>query len=132
MDVVRSAMLVLAAAVSLAAPAWGQEAAPDELIRRMTREVLDAIKGDADLQAGDRKKALALAESKVLPYIDFREAARLAVGRAWSQAMPEQQERLVQEFRQMLIRVYSSAISTYEGQTMRVLPLRMAPEATLV
>jgi phospholipid transport system substrate-binding protein len=98
----------------------------------MTAEVLDAITRDRQLAAGDRQKALALAESKVLTHIDFREAARLAIGRNWAQATPAQQYRLAAEFRSMLIRVYSRAISAYEGQTMRVLPVRMKPGDTVV
>ena len=67
----------------LAVPAPAQELGPDELVRKVTTDVLDAIKSDKQLQAGDRKKALALAEQKVLPLVDFREAAKLATGKAW-------------------------------------------------
>jgi phospholipid transport system substrate-binding protein len=103
-----------------------QQLGPEELVRKVTADVLDAIKSDKELQAGDRKKALALAEQKVLPHVDFREAARLAVGRAWSKATPAQQASLVGEFRSMLIRIYSNAIDVYRGQTMRVLPVKLA------
>jgi len=105
---------------------------PDELVRAVTDDVLNAIKNDKQLAAGDKQKALKLAEEKVLPHIDFAEATRLAVGRSWSQASPEQKKRLVEEFRRMLVRTYSSAISTYEGQTMKVLPVRMKPGDTEV
>lgn len=93
----------------------------------MTAEVLDAIHADKQLAAGDRQKALRLAEEKVLPHINFTEAARIAVGAAWAKATPEQQARLALEFRRMLIRVYSRAISAYGGQTMKVLPVHMNP-----
>ena len=79
--------------------AAAQALAPDELVRKVTADVLDAIKSDQQLQAGDRKKALALAEQKILPLVDFQEATQLAVGRSWSGATPEQKERLVNEFR---------------------------------
>ena len=72
----------------LAASAAAQELAPDELVRRVTTDVLDSIRADKQLQAGDRKKALALAEQKVLPHIDFREATQLAMGRSWYKATP--------------------------------------------
>jgi len=114
--------------VALAAQA--QELGPEELVRKMTTEVLDAIHADKQLAAGDRQKALKLAEEKVLPYINFTEAARIAVGTAWSQATPAQQTRLALEFRRMLIRVYSSAISAYGGQTMKVLPAQINPADT--
>lgn len=104
--------------------------APEALVRKITDDVLAAVKQDKDLAAGDREKALALAEQKVLPHVDFREATRLAVGRSWNSATPAQQERLVKEFRAMLVRIYSNAIEVYRGQTMRVFPVRMEPGAT--
>jgi phospholipid transport system substrate-binding protein len=103
---------------------------PETLVRKITDDVLAAVKQDKDLAAGDRAKALALAEQKVLPHIDFREAARLAVGRSWNAATPQQQDRLVQEFRAMLVRIYSNAIDTYRGQTLRVFPVKVAPGDT--
>jgi len=109
-----------------------QPLGPDELVRKVTEEVLDAIKTDQALQAGDRKKALALAEEKILPHVDFREATQLAVGKAWWSATPAQREQLVAEFRAMLVRIYSSAIDRYRGQTMQVLPVRMPAGATEV
>jgi len=112
--------------------ATAQNLGPEELVRRVTQEVLDAIKGDAELAAGDRQKVLRLAEEKVLPHIDFEEAARLAVGRSWAQATPAQRARIVTEFRGMLIRTYSSAIQAYTGQTLNVLPVRMKPDDTEV
>ncbi len=102
---------------------------PEALVRKVTDDVLQSIQSDKALQAGDRRKALALAEQKVLPHVDFREATRLAVGRAWGQASPEQQEKLVGEFRAMLVRIYSNAIDAYRGQTMKVFPAKVAPGA---
>ncbi|HZR69354.1 MAG TPA: ABC transporter substrate-binding protein [Burkholderiales bacterium] len=122
-------LLIAALPVAVAAQ---QELGPDELVRKVTSEVLDAIQRDKQLQAGDRKKALALAEEKILPLVDFREAARLAVGRPWNTATPEQQERITREFRTLLVRIYSNAIGVYRGQTMRVQPAKMAPGATQV
>ncbi len=103
---------------------------PDELVKKVTEEILSAVKSDKQLAAGDKEKALKLAEEKVLPLIDFQEATRLAVGRSWGQASKEQQEKLVTEFRRMLVRTYSNAVSRYEGQTMKVLPSRYKPEDT--
>ena len=101
-----------------------QDAGPEALVKKMTSEVLAAIKSDKQLAAGDRQKAVKLAEEKVLPYIDFEEATRLAVGRAWANATPEQKKKLVSEFRNMLVRTYSNAIGEYQGQTLKVLPSR--------
>jgi len=112
------------AGMALAFTVLAQEIAPDQLVQKITDEVLAAIKSDKQLAAGDKQKALKLAEEKVLPYIDFEEATRLAVGRAWSQTTPEQKKRLVSEFRNMLVRTYSNAIESYQGQTLKVLPSR--------
>lgn len=120
------ALLSLAAGVAVAA----QDLGPEELVRKVTAEVLEAIQHDRQLQAGDRKKALALAEEKILPLVDFREATRLAVGRAWNSATPDQRDRLTNEFRTLLVRIYSNAIGVYRGQTMRVQPVKTAPGAT--
>jgi phospholipid transport system substrate-binding protein len=106
------------------ATAAAQQLSPEQLVQKVTEEVLVSIKSDKQLAAGDKQKALKLAEQKVLPYIDFEEATRLAVGRAWSQATPEQKKKLVSEFRNMLVRTYSNAIEAYEGQTLKVLPSR--------
>jgi phospholipid transport system substrate-binding protein len=109
----------------LAFGALAQEKKPDELVRKVTEDVLAAVKSDKQLAAGDKQKALKLAEEKVLPLIDFEEATRLAVGRSWREASPEQKKKLTDEFRRMLVRTYSSAISAYEGQTMKVQPVHM-------
>ncbi len=116
----------------IAAPAAAQELGPEELVRKVTADVLDSIKADKQLQAGDRRKSLALAEQKILPHVDFREAALLAMGRSWYTATPAQQDQVVNEFRSMLVRIYSNSIDVYRGQTLKVLPVRMAAGATEV
>jgi phospholipid transport system substrate-binding protein len=127
-------MKILLALCFLAVPlfAHAQQMGPEELVKKMTEEVMSAIKSDKQLAAGDKQKALKLAEEKILPHVDFEEATRLAVGRSWREASPEQRKKLVEEFRRMLVRTYSSAISAYEGQTMKVLPVRMKPDDTEV
>jgi phospholipid transport system substrate-binding protein len=106
------------------APAMAQELGPEELVKKLTSDVMTSIKTDKDLAAGDKQKALKLAEEKILPHIDFQEATRLAVGRAWRDATPEQRKKLVDEFRSMLVRTYSNALEGYQGQEMKVLPSR--------
>lgn len=115
---------ILTFALLFASPVLAQDAGPEQLVQKVTEEVLATIKSDKQLQAGDKQKALKLAEEKVLPHIDFEQATRLAVGRAWSQAAPEQRKTLVNEFRSMLVRTYSNALEGYQGQTMKVLPSR--------
>lgn len=122
-------LVVLMLSIPLAIAQSREELSPEELVRKVTADVLDAIKSDKALQAGDREKAIALAERKVLPLIDFRAMTRTAAGRIWRDATPEQRDRLTEEFREMLVRTYAKAIDVYRGQTMRVLPVRMPPDA---
>ena len=122
--------LFLPFAAPLAAQAQPNDGSPEGLVRQVTTDVLDAIKSDTGLQAGDKQKALALAEKKVLPHLDFTEMTRLAAGRSWNSAPPEQRERLVSAFRAMLVRTYANAIDVYRGQTMMVEPARVPTSAT--
>jgi phospholipid transport system substrate-binding protein len=115
--------------LGFALTAKAQEQSPEQLVQKLTDDILASVKSDKQLAAGDKQKALKLAEEKVLPYIDFEESTRLAVGRAWAQATPEQKKRLVTEFRNMLVRTYSNAIEGYQGQTLKVLPSRGKQEA---
>ena len=121
---------LLLALMFVAAPVLAQDTGPEELVKKVTAEVMQAIKTDKQLAAGDRQKALKLVEEKILPHVDFEEATRLAVGRGWAQANAEQKKKLVTEFKNMLIRTYSNAISAYEGQEMKVLPSRVKPGDT--
>jgi phospholipid transport system substrate-binding protein len=123
-------LLTFVVALFLAVPAFAQELSPDELVKKVTADVLESVKADKQLAAGDRKKALALAEQKILPHVDFREATQLAMGKSWHSVTPAQQNQMVNEFRSMLVRIYSNAIDTYRGQTMQVMPLRMGAGAT--
>lgn len=98
---------------------------PDALVKRTTDEVLAIIKADKDLQSGNMNKVVQLAEQKVLPHFDFERMTRLAVGRNWNQASPEQKQALVKEFRTMLVRTYSSSLSQYRNQTIDVKPTKL-------
>jgi phospholipid transport system substrate-binding protein len=120
--------IVFLSCAALVNPAWAQDAGPEQLIQRITDEVMAAIQSDQELAAGDKDKALRLAEQKVLPHVDFEEATRLAVSRAWSRASAEQQKTLVTEFRAMLLRTYTNAIGTYAGTQARLLPTRGKPQ----
>jgi phospholipid transport system substrate-binding protein len=115
-------MLLAAASPGVPAETMG----PDELIRNTAQEVLDIVKQDKDLQAGDPKKVLDLVDAKVLPHFDFERMTRLAVGRGWRSASPEQRQQLVTEFRNLLVRTYTSAFTRYRNQTVEVKPLRMS------
>lgn len=113
----------------MAAPAFAAEVAPDALVKDTTNEVLDLLKQDKDLST-NRKKLLNLIEAKVLPHFDFTRMTRIAAGRHWRTATPEQQAKLVNEFRSLLVNTYSGALGSYKNQTFQFLPLRAAPSDT--
>jgi phospholipid transport system substrate-binding protein len=110
----------------LAFSAWAVER-PDTLVDSTAQEVLTIIRQDKELRAGNHAKLLDLIESKILPHFDFRRMTQLAMGKNWSKAAPEQQQTLVDEFRTLLVRTYSNALSTYSDRSIQVEPLKGDP-----
>ena len=119
------ALLILAAAL-IAPAALAQDTAPDTLVKGVTQEVLGVIKQDKDIQAGNQRKTIALVEEKVLPHFNFARMTALAMGPNWRKATPEQQKALIEQFRTLLVRTYSSALSSYRNQVIDFKPLRAA------
>jgi phospholipid transport system substrate-binding protein len=106
------------------------EIGPDELVKKTAEEVLEIVKSDKDIQAGNQQKIFALAEAKILPNFDFDRVSRLVLGRNWAAASKEQQAQFQKEFRTLLLRTYASALSKYQNQTIQYLPFRTQPDAT--
>src|SRR6476661_3603771 len=119
--------LLLAASLTLNAQA---QEAPDALAKRVAEDVLQTIRSDKDLQAGNQAKVKQLIESKLALNVDFTRMTALAMGRNWRSATPEQQKMLTDEFRTLLVRTYSGALSNYRDNTMDYAPLRMNPSDT--
>jgi phospholipid transport system substrate-binding protein len=105
--------------------AMAQDMGPDALVRSVTNDVLDIVRKDKEIQAGNTRKAVELAEAKVLPHFNFVHMTMLAVGKDWRQASPAQQKVLVDEFRTLLVRTYSKALTEYRDQTIDFKPLKM-------
>ena len=114
-----------------AVSALAQEA-PDAMVKRVSQEVLVIIKSDPKVQAGDQARIREVVETKLLPNFDFERLTALAMGRNWRQATPEQQKQLVEQFRTLLVRTYSGALTQYRDQTMDYKPLRADANATEV
>ena len=124
---------VLVSLSSLALPqAFAADEAPDALIKRVSSEVLDKIKVDKSVQAGDMTKVIALVDSQIMPNVSFTRMTASAVGRNWRQATPEQQKKLQDEFKTLLIRTYSGALAQVKDQTVNIKPLRAAASDTEV
>jgi phospholipid transport system substrate-binding protein len=109
-----------------AAAASAQDIAPDAQVKKITNEVIDIIKQDKDIQAGNRKKIDQLVDARVLPHFNFSRMTALAMGRNWPKANTEQQKILTNEFRALLVHTYSGALSTYKNQVIEFKPLRAA------
>jgi phospholipid transport system substrate-binding protein len=122
----RRQALMLTALALTAAPlsAWASEEAPDAFIKRITNETLDLIKADKSLRSGDMTKLIQLVDAKLMPHVNFRRMTALATGPAWRRATPEQQKRLQDEFKILLVRTYSGAVSQISDQVVVVKPLR--------
>jgi len=114
----------LLAAWLVAFPAAATEVSPDTLVDNTAQEVLSIVRQDKELRAGNMAKILDLVEAKVLPHFNFMRMTRLAMGKNWNKATPQQQEELVKEFRTLLVRTYSNALSTYSDYKIKVEPLR--------
>ncbi|PTQ79059.1 phospholipid transport system substrate-binding protein [Nitrosospira multiformis] len=113
----------LLAAWLVAFPA-AAEVSPDTLVDNTAQEVLSIVRQDKELRAGNMAKILDLVEAKVLPHFNFTRMTRLAMGKNWNKATPQQQEELVKEFRTLLVRTYSNALSTYSDYKIKVEPVR--------
>ena len=124
-------------AFALAAPlAFAQQAAgvetPDAFVKQMSTDIIDAVKADKAIQGGDVGKINTLVDSKVMPNVNFQRMTASAVGRYWKQASPEQQKRLQDEFKTLLVRTYAGALTQVRDQTVQVKPLRASPQDTEV
>lgn len=121
---------LLAGLFLLCGNAFSTEETPDALVKRVTDEVLTIVRADKEIQGGNTRKAIELVEAKVLPHFNFSRMTALAVGKDWRQASPEQKKRLTEEFKTLLVRTYSNALTAYKNQTVVYKPLKMQPGDT--
>ena len=105
-------------------------ATPDSLIKTIVTDVMASVKADPEIQKGNIPRVVELVEKKIVPYTDMRRTTQLAMGRNWSKATPEQQNQLIIEFKNLLIRTYSGALSQLRDQTVQYKPLRSSPSDT--
>jgi phospholipid transport system substrate-binding protein len=117
-----------AAVMSSVGAVWAADEAPEVFIKRITNETLDIIKADKALRNGDVNKLTQLVDDKLMPHVNFRRMTSLATGPAWRKATPEQQKRLQDEFKILLVRTYAGALSQVSDQVVVVKPLRPGQE----
>ena len=123
-------LFAFAALAGLAPLALAADETPDAMIKRLSDDVLASIKADKAVKSGDTNRILALVDSKIMPNVDFRRMTAAAVGPAWRQATPEQQKRLQDEFKILLVRTYSGALAQVDEQTISIKPQRSSPTDT--
>lgn len=121
---------ILLAVLGFSSLTSAQEVAPDVLIRNVSSEVLDIVRKDKDIQGGNSVKAQELVEIKVFPHFNFAHMTQLALGKEWRQTNPEQQKSLAGEFRTLLVRTYSKALSEYRNETIKFKPFSLKPDET--
>ena len=122
------ALAFLALASLLAGPALAADEAAEALIKRLSTEVLDTIRADKAIQAGDVNRIITLVDTKIMPNVNFQRMTASAVGPGWRQATPEQQKRLQEEFKTLLVRTYAGALTQVSDQTIVVKPMRAAAD----
>ena len=115
-------------ALGLPLAALAVDETPDALIRRLSVDVLNTVRADKAIQAGDIDKVIALVDKIVMPNVNFRRMTAAAVGPGWRQATPEQQKRLQDEFKVLLVRTYAGALAQVSDQTVRIKPMRAAAD----
>lgn len=122
--------LLVAGAVLVSPMTFAAEEGPDALVQRISGQVMEAVKADAAIQAGDVNRIVALVDSKIMPNVNFSRMTASAVGRFWRQATPAQQAQLQAEFKTLLVRTYAGALGEVKDQTLSFKPSRFSPEDT--
>ena len=120
--------LLAAAAIGLGASLAVAGPGPEDLTKQLTEQVIAAVEADAEIRAGDTEKAIRLVEERVLPHFNFEHMTALAVGRDWRGASAEQRQALTAQFRTLLVRTYSNALTQYDNQTIVFKPFRGRPD----
>ena len=117
-------VVVLLSILLLAPTTWAIETSPDSLVDNTAQEVLTIIRRDKDIEPGNKAKLLDLVETKIFPYFNFTRMTRLAMGKNWLKAAPQQQQEIVNQFRTLLVGTYYKALSVYSDHTIKVTPLK--------
>lgn len=107
-------------------------AGADALIRQLSEDVIASVKADPAIQSGDIGRINALVDAKVMPHVNFQKMTASAVGRHWRSATPEQREKLQAEFKSLLVRVYSGALTQVKDQTVAITKTLAVPQSTQV
>lgn len=120
--------IAIGSLIALALPAHATDEAPDALVRRLSSEMLEAIRADRAVRAGDINRTMALVDARIMPSVNFQRMTASAVGPGWRRATPEQQKRLQDEFKTLLVRTYAGALAQVTDQSVFIKPFRASQD----
>lgn len=123
-------LTVAMATAGLVGAARAEALAPDAFVRQVSNDVIEAVKSDKAIQAGDVNRIRTLVDSKVMPHVNFQRMTASSVGPQWRSATPDQQKRMLEEFKTLMVNTYSGALTQVKDQSINVKPLRGAADAT--
>lgn len=112
------------ALVALSPALRAEPVAADSFVRQLSGEMLDALKADKASQTGELGRIRALVDAKVMPNVNFQRMTASAVGPQWRSANPDQQKRMLEVFKSLLVNTYAGALTQVKDQTINVKPLR--------
>ncbi len=120
--------LGLSTSLAMGSAAWAADDTADMFVKRLSTELLDTVRADKSILTGDINKISVLVDQRVMPHLNFQRMTASAVGPGWRQATPEQQKRLQEEFKALLVRTYAGAVTQVSDQSIVVKPLRAAAD----
>lgn len=106
-----------------------QPAEPEQLVRDVTNQVLQTLRDNQGRLQQEPGYVFRVVDELVLPHFDFEAMSKLVLAKYWRRATPEQRQRFVQEFRQLLVRTYAKSLAEYRDQEVVFLPTRGRPGA---
>jgi phospholipid transport system substrate-binding protein len=100
------------------------------MVRNASNEILDSLRAQKEELHASPEKIYDFVQAHVLPHFDFERMSRLVLGKHWRNASADERRRFVDEFRQLLVRTYASAMLDYSEDPIVFLPFRDDAEAT--
>ncbi len=116
--------LALSALLLVGTAVRAQAVAADAFIQKVAGEVIDAVKADKAIQAGDVSRIRTLVDARVMPHVNFQRMTGSSVGSQWRSATPDQQKRMLVEFQTLMVNTYAGALTQVKDQAVVVKPLR--------
>ena len=101
---------------------------PTTVVRDTAERVLSSLRSDR-ARYQDDEALFKLVRDVVFPHLDRERTAQWVLGANWRTATPDQRERFIEEFSNLLLRTYGVALRQYNSETLNYLPAQIAPGA---